>query len=299
MFKKEELEHARAIIDSLIEITPDQPKRWDQITLTQKLNRLSELIDALRFDGGLLDDEHHLTTFRPKQLFADPSTGKIHFVDGGSSEGLEPYASKKLVLPLLDYLATHPGKGRPVLSIIRSFVREYLPRCHIRDFQRTATGVIRIETNLRFAAAELRRMGLLQYTQVEAFKTWRLSLIGILAAENFSNAIALGEKTGVVWIGNILRRLEAIKNLENLISRLEGIAKPARVAWSEKSKFLALTMETITAYREALSSDKITNKTAREVTVEKLLFKLNEAPEAEFVVCAFDGVPTGQLKFPM
>lgn len=298
MFKPEELAHAREIIDSLVEIAPPHQAKWNEITFAQKLDRLSELIDVLRFDAGCPKPEDSRRTFRPNGIFADVSERKIHFVGDGSMESLDDEAPNKLMLPLLDYLYSHPGKGSSVLSIIRAFVRDYFPECHLRDFQRTATGVLRIETNVRFAARKLRQIGLLQYTEEEAFKTWRLSLLGILAADNCSDLPSSEEdkESKWFWLYTILTRLEPVRTMDSLISKLESIAKQSQVNWHEKEAFLSLTMQTITEYRKILTPEEKSNKHARARKVEELLIKLNESPEAEFIVAAFDGVPSEQLK---
>ena len=297
MFEKKELGQAREMIDSLIQITPEVPAKWNEIDFAQKLDRLSELIDVLRFETGYPEEKDPRRTFRPNGIFADDSAGKIHFVKHGPTESLEIDASKKLMLPLLDYLHAHPGKGRSVLSIIRAFIRDYFPKCRLRDFQLTATGVLRIETNVMFAAHELRKIGLLQFTQTEAFKTWRLSVLGILAAENASvRRPDPGEKVpSWFWLHIILSRLEPLRTMGQLISRLENIAKSLSINWSEKQGFLALTMQTIAQYQQILSPMEKSNRHGRAREAEKLLIKLNESPEAEFVVCAFDGVPAEQL----
>jgi len=296
MFDKTELQHASTIIEFLIEITPDRPEKWEKITFAQKLNRLSELIDALRFDGGHLDTETALKTFRPNKLFADPSAGKIHFLEGGSKEHLNEFAAQKLMLPLLDYLFTHPGNGKGVLAIMRGFVREYLPKCRLVDFERTVIGVLRIKTIVRFAAHNLRKSGLLQYTRAEAYKTWRLSLLGILAADHFRTDLAASTAPPLrIWQESILQRLEPLETMEHLISKLEKIAKLPKIAWAEKYSFLSLTMDVISKYRVIFSTDNKTNLRQRESLAEDLLLNLNASPAAEYIVCAFDGVPAEHL----
>jgi len=297
MFEKTELGHAREIIDSLVEIVPDRQANWNAVTFAQKLDRLAELIDVLRFDAGCPQEDAPLRTFHPNGIFVDVSAGKIHFVRNGPTERLDDEASQKLMLPLLDYLYTHPGKGKPVLSIIRAFVREYFPRCRLRDFQRTATGVLRIETNVRFAAHKLRKIGLLQFSEVEAFKTWRLSLLGILAGNHYAGG-NYDQKEAVptsFWLFTIMGRLELMRSTPTLLARLEGIAKAASIPWTAKEQFLRLTMDTISEYRSALSPEKDLNKHQRQGLIEDLLTRLNSAPEAESIVCAFDGVPQPQL----
>jgi len=88
------------------------------------------------------------------------------------------------------------------------------------DFERTATGVLRIETTVRFAARSLRQCGLLQYTSQEAFKTWRLSLLGILAADNvrFSHEAECHQGPFVLFTEKVLEQLNPLQTLPDLIT---------------------------------------------------------------------------------
>lgn len=296
MYKEEELGQAREIIDALIEIAPTKEERWSEITFSQKLDRLSELIDVLRFYEGFQEESDTLRAFRPNSIFADVATGKIHFVKNGPSEKKDDQAAQKLMLPLLDYLFTHPGRGRGVLAIIKAFIRDYAPHCRQIDFQRTATGVLRIETNVRFAARELRKFGLLQFTEAEAFKTWRLSLLGILAGDHFSDQRyrQASNTPSSWWIATILQRLDLTRTTPALLARLEALAKQSSIPWAKKEPFLIRTMAAISDYRKILSQQKVLNKHQIQSLIEKLLASLNKAPEAESIVCAFDGVLTSQ-----
>ena len=100
--------------------------------------------------------------------------------DPGS--GIPPIRYQRTLLVYL--LLHHQGnKARiPVLNIIRNFIAEIRDSLSPVDFKKTETGVIRCFTNTRFAANKLREYGLLKYTTVEAFKTWTLSLPGIIVA---------------------------------------------------------------------------------------------------------------------
>ncbi len=171
-------------------------------------------------NGPVLLEREFSSLCRPEPSVT--SAGKLHFVQNGATERLDDEASQKLMLPLLDYLYTHPGKGRPVLSIIRAFVREYFPQCRPRDFQRTATDVLRIEANVRFAAHKLRKIGLLQFSEVEAFKTWRLSLLGILAGNHYSDGNYDPQEAVPTsfWLFTIPGRLEPMRNAPTLVSLL-------------------------------------------------------------------------------
>jgi len=98
------------------------------------------------------------------------------------------------------------------------------------------------------------------------------------------------------WLQTILARLEPVQTMRQLVSKLERIAKQSLVNWLEKEAFLSLTIQTITEYRKILSPEEKSNKHTRESEVMALLVKLNDSPEAEFIVAAFDGVPSEQLR---
>lgn len=294
MFEDDELAKAREIVDSWIEISPDKSFRGPPVTFMQKLDRLSELIDALRFKAGYSEDLAGAQPFRPDSLFADPSSARIHFFRQGtqfgrSSRSLDP---NRLTVPLLDFLYSHPARGKGVLAIIRQFVSQFMDHCSLKDFERTATGVLRIETNVRFAARELRKHGLLQFTQAEAFKTWRLSILGILAAEAVSDSSWSVPRENSLWHlqERVLDRLTSLNDLSLLLARLEAVAKMSTVSWSEKQTFMALTMKTLEEYGAMLRRAKAENwtKAALADKINLLLRRLNSAPEAAVVVAAFD-----------
>jgi len=276
MFTKEELSHAREIIDSLIQISPEGHAQWDEVSFAQKLDRLSELIDALRFDAGCPEPEDSLTTFWPNRIFANAVSKTIDFVGSGIAERSDRKRAPELMLPLLDYLYTHPGKGGSVLSIIHAFVREYLPNCHMVDFQRTATGVLRIETNVRFAAHELRKIGLLQCNQTVAFKTWRLSLLGILAASKYpaSYTDQKYDNSENIWRGTLIARLDPKKAFDPSSSNLEALCKLAPVDWPDKNSFLDLVRSGVLGYRAILSSENRVNQIVRCRLIENCLVDL-------------------------
>lgn len=303
MFKAGELDRAKEIIDSLVQIAPPRNRKYAPVSFGQKLDRLSGLIDALRYHIGFPEESDPLKVFRPNAAFADPSVGRILFIDDGSEvESRDDQAASKLTMPLLDYLFTHPSGGRAVLSTIRGFVRAYLPQCRMIDFARTATGVLRIETNTRFAARQLRRTGLLQYTNAEAFKTWRLSLLGILVADDFSSSTRIKPekppRSG--WEHMVFRRLDSIGTLEGRVNRLERSVKAATLDQKVRNDFLKKTMRLFTDYFEILrgitSDSSPLEKLTAASRVNELLRALSNSPEAAAVVDAFDSPLEGQRR---
>lgn len=297
MFEKKELNHARELIDALVQIEPKQPGKWAEVTFTQKLDRLSELIDALRFAAGCPAGDPQ-KTFRPNHVTADPDGGTLHFTESPRGPTVQPWTPEHLMLPLLVYLYEKPPRGRRVLSILRDFVRHHLPRCRMVDFERTATGVLRIETNTRFAARLLRQRGFLQYTIEEAFKTWRLSLLGILVGDQLSYDEGLLQKrdANLLFLGKVLEQLEPLKTLPHLIAKLERISRGSSIPWHEKKVFLQKTMEAIAQYRDIVRRDDDLSESRRNQEVTDVLHDLNRAPEAQALVSAFDQDPSCQIK---
>jgi len=85
---------------------------------------------------------------------------------------------------LLIFLMLFDKKEYRVLDIIERFISHphvYSKLC-IEDFKKTETGVTRCFTNTRFAANNLRAYGFLKFTKAEAYKTWRLTIAGFVAA---------------------------------------------------------------------------------------------------------------------
>jgi hypothetical protein len=83
---------------------------------------------------------------------------------------------------LLVHLLLKRNEGGAVLGLIDSFIASLHPLLRPADFKRTGTGVTRCFTNTRFAAVQLRAAGFLRFTTVERYKTWKLSLLGMMAA---------------------------------------------------------------------------------------------------------------------
>ncbi|MBM3712022.1 MAG: hypothetical protein FJW56_01080 [Actinobacteria bacterium] len=86
----------------------------------------------------------------------------------------------QLILPLFYYLFYNYDKKNSALVTSASFMeylRDYLKK---GDFQQLNSGSIRFINNCRFASNHLRSAGLLRNTKEERYKTWELSIFGVL-----------------------------------------------------------------------------------------------------------------------
>lgn len=295
MYSTSDLAEARTIIDRLVQIHPPEADAFATVTFSQKLNRLEELIDVLRYRYPEPPHQSELEEFLPDSVCSDDASGALHFVaTPANREVTMRHSPGALVLPLLDYLYTHPGNGRRVLHVIRDFVRYYHQHLLPGDFVRTLTGVVRVETTLRDAARILRWCGLLQYTHREKQKTWRLSLLGILAAGNPppSGVSHAGHGWKALWQHLFLSRVAPLESMPVLIARLEAIIKALRLEWEMAEPFLRQTMTALLEYRRIINqSIHELPQRQRIAAVEELLMKLNASREAQGIVTAFDERP--------
>ena len=135
---------------------------------------------------------------KPRLVGGDRSRGATFFTQGNVQVGdgglhfiapkkIERYGSGtppiQLQPKLLLYLFYRNFGGEmQVYDIIDTFIKLIWDQLTLLDFKKTQTGVTRRFTNTRFAANTLRAYGLLKFTKREAYKTWMLSLSGLLVA---------------------------------------------------------------------------------------------------------------------
>lgn len=99
------------------------------------------------------------------------------------------------------------------------------------DFKKTRTGVLRCFTNTRFAALTLRDYGLLRFTKKEAYKTWVLSLPGILVAskgmeEKNWDIPAFKRELYFDLHSDIRNAFNELKTYDKFVQRLASVCKP-------------------------------------------------------------------------
>ncbi len=150
--------------------------------LQLKIDLLERTLEILRIQQRHLDNELPVEEFvqgniqlsGDKIIFSAPDKSKF------LGSGTKPIALQPKLLLYLLY--RHQYGYEAVYDIIDNFIKLIWDHLDMLDFKKTRTGVLRCFTNTRFAALTLRDYGLLRFTKKEAYKTWVLSLPGILVA---------------------------------------------------------------------------------------------------------------------
>jgi len=153
-------------------------------TMNEKVDLLERILEFIRIADKRLDNE--LPFDKALNWRYATLDDEIVCLRPGGKRSLQSWgkgtSQDKLQVRLLVYLLKTMNQKSSVYSLVEGFVKEQWDDLEAVDFQKTRTGVYRCYTNTRFAAMTLRRYGLLRYTQKEAFKTWKLSLPGVLTA---------------------------------------------------------------------------------------------------------------------
>ena len=201
-----------------------------------KIELLALMLQKLKHARRQKREHVTFEEFEQCHLFADAHrlvvTAPDEFVKLGA--GTEPI---RLQAPLLLFLLIYHRERYEVLKIIDLFIERIWDDLESLDFKKTKTGVTRCYTNTRFAAHTLRDYGLLKFTHREAFKTWELSLAGLLVAANL-----LGDKereTKGTWtipihqkvanfdlLPEIRQAWDRIQSYDDFVRRLAEICKP-------------------------------------------------------------------------
>jgi hypothetical protein len=151
-----------------------------------RIDLLERMLELLRIRNKYLENR------LPIELFIQ---GNVEFRDGGlhfiAPQKTELYRSGtppiQLQPKLLLFLFFQNFGGEmKVYDVIDNFIMLIWDELDPLDFKKTRTGVTRCFTNTRFAANTLRAYGLLKFTKREAYKTWVLSLPGLLVTSAFA-----------------------------------------------------------------------------------------------------------------
>lgn len=185
------------------------------------------------------------------------------------------FSPVQLQVPLLLFLLIHHRDRHNVLDIIDLFTGRLANQFKDVDYKRTDTGVIRCYTNTRFAAKHLRDFGLLRYTHKEAYKTWELSLIGLLAAsvifhERAGNdepwQIPSKELNTVTGISEeVLTALQAVHDYKTFVERLSRICEPRTDLFGTFGPALERAFKLLPGYVQELGSKDIKEADRRKL----------------------------------
>ena len=165
------------------------------IKLHQKIDVLGYVLEKLKFENLHHAEAVTFEAFDQCTVFADTERIVVTAPDKYHSH-TKAIGPLRLQSPLLIFLLLHHRARFQVLEIIQLFIGEIRGSLTFLYFKRTQTGVTRCFTNTRFAATKLRDFGLLKFTRREAFKTWELSLPGLLVAAQLYQS---RQKAGSTW----------------------------------------------------------------------------------------------------
>jgi len=160
-------------------------------TLQARLDVLERVAELLRLRAGW--SEHRIPIERLIEAGMDIETGQAGAtvlrvgVPSRTSTGQQwqppdERTQGELQAPLLLYLLRRRHTGMRVGNLILEFVNALRPYLSAADVETTETGVTRVMTTARIAARTLRDYGLLTDTKATAYRTWQLSLLGVLVA---------------------------------------------------------------------------------------------------------------------
>lgn len=183
----------------------------------------------------------------------------------------------------------------PVFDIITRFIEEIKPHLSLRDFVRTKTGAIRCFTNARFAANRLREFGMLRFSNKEAFKTWELSLTGIIAAcalydRSWRNKFQMTD--GWLYssnLGNLMKQvLHDLFQPETFMTYIEQLYTPVagrKLELEERDKLRQLARnyyeQLVHLFSKKAEPHKLT------IGVKELLYQMEEIPSMKRFVLSY------------
>ncbi len=184
---------------------------------------------------------------------------------------------------LLIYLLRNYQHKQNVLNIINNFINKLWAHLGKLDFKKTKTGVMRCFTNTRFAALTLRNYGLLKFTKEEAFKTWSLSLIGMIVAAKVMEKGVWGippvsghKKWSSVLHPDIHDAFKELSDFKVFTKRLADMCKPevGRLAQKFKQE-IGSAFNVLCQFKEVINNQE-KNKNERMMLAGKLLKNLDE-----------------------
>ena len=276
-----------ALIDRLvkIEIFDVEP------TLSHKIALLSLVLEELKHERQMPEDLVGFETYVQCEILADKDnisiTTPIFAKDLGT--GTAPI---RLQSPLLVFLLLHHGNRFRVSEIVEHFVAKVRPHLTYLDFKKTKSGSARCFANSRLAAHTLRNYGLLKYTWQDGYKSWQLSLAGVLAAAdifkrrspepNQWNIPPHFKEFQFDLRPEVRRACDDLKTYEAFIGRLASICRPDATVFKTHEPALQKAYPLLKDYWAALNDPKLNRKERRAASSERIRQLENEVLTDEF-----------------
>jgi len=237
----------------------------DQASLNEKIDLLERILEITRIENKYL--ENNLPTEEFLQGILKIDRGTLRFDAPKKIKNLGSGTSPIRLQPklLLFLLFIHNRGSYKVYDIIDRFIRIIWDHLDPLDFKKTRTGVTRCFTNTRFAANTLRRYGLLKFTRKEAYKTWALSLPGILVAskvmEKADWAIPhVQRELNFDLHPDILKAFDELKSYDSFVRRLTSICKPDNKLFVDFKKASIKAYSLLGKYWDILQNPSLSKK---------------------------------------
>lgn len=250
-----------------------------KVDLDLKISALILTLEKLRRIRRPKQEPMEYEEFEQCELFFD--TDKIVLTAPGQfssmGSGTPPI---RLQAPLLLFLLLRHREQYQVLEIIECFIKWIWPELAALDFKKMKTGVTRCFTNTRFAANVLRNYGLLKFTRNEAFKTWELSLTGLLVAARVlerrrasktPTRLPVLKKEGNLDLSAEIRdACKEISSFDALVYLLKSVCRPDAKVFKTFEKPLKKAFDLLNEYWNILNDPTKSPRDRRTASLEKI-----------------------------
>ena len=275
------------IIERHVRLT-DPPVRqqslfYERESIRRKIDFLERALEILRIDNKYLKSNLAMEEFLQGVIEFDGN--RLNFIAPERTKSLgSGTAPIRLQSKLLLFLLYRHNRGYyRIYDIIDSFIKTIWDHLEPLDFKRTKTGVIRCFTNTRFAANTLRKYGLLKYTPKVAYKTWVLSLPGMLVATKLMEQPnwAIPE-IDIRWHfdlhTDIRSAFDDLKTYDSFVQRLATVCKPHNKVFEEFEKGSTRAYSLLENYWIIINNTSISKKDREKKSQEKLK-EIEQDPE--------------------
>jgi hypothetical protein len=266
--------HHRDFRDENLNFFQDDIKD-EAISIDLKIDILERMLEILRIHHKYLDTRLTMETFIQGKV--DIDADGLHFTLPASmlpsGSGTAPI---RLQPKLLAFLLFRNNDGfMKIYDIIDNFIKIVWDQLEALDFKKTQTGVTRCFTNTRFAANTLRDYGLIKFTREEAYKTWILSLPGILVASKvIEQKNWLIPRIPTPYISdlhpNIRDAFDDLKTVGDFVKRLATVCRPDTKAFNEFAKGKNAAYRGLEEYWKVLKDEKKNKEERKKASTEIL-----------------------------
>ncbi len=277
--KQAELTRLIVVLAKLVDVRSpvrlfDAPVRYSG-TVEEKVDFLERAIEVWRFHANRPENAISLEMFLQSKIFVDD--GCITFQPPGDERHLGAGTKPIQLQPsLLLFLLLYHRDRIAIYDIIERFISKVRDQLTILDFKKTRTGVVRCFTNARFAALALRDHGFLKFTQNEAFKTWVLSLPGIIVASKVLDddkhwrILPSSEMSSRTLHKDILTAKSELATYDRFVSRLARVCEPNVGVFATFDSVLKKAYSQLPSYWAVLENPQLNKKQRTEETTRRI-----------------------------